>query len=49
MKKLLWIAVVVLVVAVYTGCGGKGYSSPTSPVMSGTPPPGPTPTPGMSY
>ena len=49
MKKWLWVAVVVLVVTGYIGCGGKSYSSPTSPVMSGTPPPGPTPTPSMRY
>jgi len=49
MKKLLWIALVLLALVGYTACGGKSYSSPTSPGMSGTPPPGPTPTPNMRY
>ncbi len=49
MKKLLWIAIALLVVVGYAACGGSGYSSPTAPGTVGTPGPGPTPTPGRGY
>ncbi len=50
MKKLLGLVLFVLIVALYTACGGGGYSSPTAPAGP-TPMPGsaPTPTPSVRY
>jgi hypothetical protein len=43
-RSLLAALVLGLLALGYSGCG-KSYSSPTSPPMSGTPTPGPPPTP----
>jgi hypothetical protein len=47
MKKLVTIALFLLLALGYVACGGNGYSSPTAPALpsSLTPSPGTTPMP----